>query len=71
MSELGYKDALSLSSDKTTWYWPLFWRANMWASYDHIFCDSRDDRVRMESCTVLSRYKHVSDHLPVVASISV
>jgi len=68
MIESGYQDALQLSSSKTTWYWPLFWKANLWASYDHIFCDTK--RIRIRQCSVLQDYKHVSDHMPVIAVIS-
>lgn len=63
-----FYNALNLSDEKNTWYWPLPLGFNMWGSYDHIFCHTGSFLV--QSCYAMKDYIHVSDHIPVVATIS-
>lgn len=65
LEEIGFCDALSLSTDKTTWYWPAPVIGEIWGSYDHIFYPPIFEAT---SCVVMKEYKNVSDHLPVLAS---
>jgi endonuclease/exonuclease/phosphatase family metal-dependent hydrolase len=68
MQDRHFFNALNLSDEKNTWYWPLPLGFNMWGSYDHIFCHSKSFLV--EKCVVMKDYIHVSDHVPVMATIS-
>lgn len=65
-----FKDAVyELASDTTTWYWPVFYGFSIYGSYDHIFYST--ETLKALECTVMTEYKGVSDHLPVVAKIKV
>lgn len=66
---VGYSNALDLSDDKTTWYWPVIWGQNIWGSYDHIFASPK--KFKALNCNVGKTYMHASDHLPVHANFKV
>jgi endonuclease/exonuclease/phosphatase family metal-dependent hydrolase len=67
MYERNFIDTLIESDDKITWYWPLSFGLNLWSSYDHIF---HTRHFCCESCRVETKMKHVSDHLPLIATLS-
>jgi endonuclease/exonuclease/phosphatase family metal-dependent hydrolase len=67
MYERNFIDALNESDEKITWYWPLPFGFNLWSSYDHIF---HTRHFCCESCIVETKMKYVSDHLPVIATLS-
>lgn len=61
-----FKDALDESSEKTTWYWPLIGRLELWGSFDHVFYNPKE--FCLKKCEVFVEYKGASDHLPVLAT---
>jgi endonuclease/exonuclease/phosphatase family metal-dependent hydrolase len=69
LSKKGYVDAVSLCSDQTTWYWPVPVIGQIWGAYDHIFYPP--EYFRPSGCTIMTAYKDVSDHIPVLATFQI
>jgi endonuclease/exonuclease/phosphatase family metal-dependent hydrolase len=66
MKQKGFSNCLDQSSDRTTWYWPLFWGMRLWNSFDHIFYSKN---FSCDFCKVGSEFIDVSDHVPVVGNL--
>jgi endonuclease/exonuclease/phosphatase family metal-dependent hydrolase len=63
LKEKGFLNSMDINDNKITWYWKLGY-FELKRSYDHIYYD---DNFYCSSCITLTKYKNVSDHLPVVS----